>query len=73
MQYEEVRWYSDRLNREMRIKVYGHYGPAIIAFPCQDKQSDDFYNNGMIDVLSSFIETVRNNRLVFHKSTVKPR
>lgn len=59
MQYEEVCWYSDRLNREMRIKVYGHYGPAIIAFPCQDKQSDDFYNNGMIDVLSSFIESGR--------------
>ena len=59
MQYEEVYWYSDRLNREMRIKVYGHYGPSIIAFPCQDKQSDDFYNNGMIDVLSSFIESGR--------------
>ena len=56
MRYEEVSWYSDRLSRSMRIKVYGHYGTPIIAFPCQDKQSDDFFNNGMIDVLSSFIE-----------------
>lgn len=56
MKYEEVSWYSERLNREMHIKIYGHYGPAFIAFPCQNKQSDDFFNNGMIDALSSFIE-----------------
>ena len=55
MKYEEVSWYSDRLNREMRVKIYGHYGPAFIAFPCQDKQSDDFHNNGMIDALSSYL------------------
>ena len=55
MKYEELSWYSDRLNREMRIKIYGHYGPAFIAFPCQDKQSDDFSNNGMIDALSFYL------------------
>ena len=56
MKYEEVCWYSDRLHREMRIKIYGHYGPAFIAFPCQNKQSDDFYNNGMIDAIYTFLE-----------------
>ena len=56
MKYEETTWFSPRLQREMRIRIYGHYGMPIIAFPCQDKQSDDFSNNGMIDVLSSFIE-----------------
>lgn len=40
----------------MNIKIYGHYGPAFIAFPCQDKQSDDFANNGMIEALSNYIE-----------------
>ena len=59
MQYEEACWYSERLNRHMRIKIYGHYGPAFIAFPCQDKQSDDFYNNGMIDVLAPFLDSGR--------------
>ena len=59
MQYEEVSWYSSRVNREMRIKIYGHYGMPIICFPCQDKQSDDFYNNGMIDNLADFIEAGR--------------
>ena len=56
MKYEEVGWYSDRLGRYMKIRIYGHYGPAFIAFPCQDKQSDDFSNNGMIDALSWFLE-----------------
>ena len=56
MKYEEVSWYSERLGREMHIKIYGHYGPAFIAFPCQSKQSDDFYNNGMIDALSYYLE-----------------
>ena len=52
MKYEEVSWYSERLHREMHIKVYGL---AVIAFPCLSKQSDDFYNHGMIDVLAPFI------------------
>ena len=43
----------------MRIKVYGHYGVPIIVFPCQDKQSDDFYINGMIDTLTPFIDEGR--------------
>lgn len=56
MQYEEVSWFSSRVNRDMRVKVYGHYGVPIVCFPCQDKQSDDFANNGMIDTLSDYIE-----------------
>lgn len=56
MKYEEVCWYSDRVGRNMRVKIYGHYGPALIVFPCQDKQSDDFYNNGMIDRLSYYLD-----------------
>ena len=56
MKYEEVSWYSDRLNRYMTIRIYGHYGPAFIAFPCQDKSSDDFSNNGMINALSDLLE-----------------
>ena len=55
MKYEEVSWYSPRLNRNMTIKVYGHYGKAVIAFPCQDKDSSDFSNNGMIERLSYYL------------------
>ena len=59
MQYEEATWYSDRVNRNMTVRVYGHYGEAVIAFPCQDKGSDDFYLNGMIDALAPLIESGR--------------
>ena len=59
MKFEEITWFSDRLGRNMNIKIYGHYGMPVIAFPCQDKQSDDFSNNGMIDVLAPFIESGR--------------
>ena len=59
MQYEEFGWYSHRLNRWMNIKIYGHYGEAVIAFPCQDKDSSDFSNYGMIDALSGLIESGR--------------
>ena len=59
MKYEEYSWFSKQLNREMKIRIYGHYGKAVVAFPCQDKQSDDFANNGMIDVLAPFIESGR--------------
>lgn len=56
MKYEEVTWFSERVQRMMRIKIYGHYGPSIIVFPCQNKQSDDFANYGMIETLSPWLE-----------------
>ena len=59
MQYEQTTWYSSRLNRDMTVRVYGHYGYPVIAFPCQDKQSDDWANYGMIDALAPLIESGR--------------
>jgi len=56
MKFEEATWYSERLGRDMNIKVYGHYGHPFIGFPCQDGQSDDLEHNGMIDVLAPYIE-----------------
>jgi len=55
MQYEEVSWYSNRIKQHMRVKVYGHYGISILVFPSLYKQSDDFYNNGVIDALEDYI------------------
>ena len=59
MQYEEISWYSERLGKNMNIKIYGHYGQSVLAFPCQHMMSNDFYNNGMIDALSPLIESGR--------------
>ena len=59
MQFESITWYSDRLGRNVNIKVYGHYGQSVLAFPCQNGMSDDFANNGMIEALSFLIEEGR--------------
>ncbi len=59
MKYEETCWFSERLNRNMTIRIYGHYGIPLLAFPCLGKQSDDFSNHGMIDTLSNLIESGR--------------
>lgn len=59
MQIEEISWFSPHVNREMRIRIYGHYGVPIICFPCQEKDCYDFENNGMIANLSDFIESGR--------------
>jgi hypothetical protein len=33
MHRDHHRWYSHRLNRDMGVAVYGHYGMPILAFP----------------------------------------
>ena len=48
MRYYIHTHYSQCLQREMNIRVYGHYGKTLLVFPCQDGQSDDFDKNGMI-------------------------
>ena len=43
--------YSEHLQREMHVLVYGYTGVPIIVFPCQDSMCDNFENFGMIDVI----------------------
>jgi len=57
MQYEEVNWYSERIKRYMRVKVYGHYGVPILVFPSFNKNSDEFYLNGTLDALNELIDS----------------
>ena len=48
--------YSENLQREMHVLVYGYTGVPIIVFPCQDSMCDNFENFGMIDVLRDYID-----------------
>ena len=48
--------YSEHLQREMHVLVYGYTGVPIIVFPCQDSMCDNFENFGMIDVLQDYID-----------------
>lgn len=56
MYTEYFKWYSDALNREMEIKVYGHAGRPMLFIPCQDGRFFDFENFHMNDVLAPWID-----------------
>ena len=56
MRYYIHTHYSQCLERDMNIRVYGHYGRTFLVFPCQDGQSDDYDKNGMIEFFSPLIE-----------------
>ncbi len=55
MKLEHINHYSHHLNRDMNIRVYGHYGLPILAFPCQDGDCYN-YENGFIDNISDYID-----------------
>jgi esterase/lipase superfamily enzyme len=55
MHIEEHSWFSPRLNREMALKVYGHWGKPFIVFPCSQGRYFDYENMGMIDAIAGFI------------------
>lgn len=55
MKYEETTWFSTRLNRNMNIKIYGHYGVPVILFPSFNKDNTEFHDNGMIDAIADYI------------------
>ena len=53
------RWYSHRLNRDMGVDVYGHYGMPILAFPTSMGDEWEQEGQGMIRTLSPYIEQGR--------------
>ena len=57
MQVEEHRWHSDRLGRDMALKVYGHWGIPMIVFPCSRGRYFDYEGMGMIEAVSGFINS----------------
>ena len=56
MRRKVIDQYSYTLNRNMKVRIYGHYGDTFLFFPSQDHQSDDYENFGVISSLSDFIE-----------------
>ena len=56
MQVEEHFWYSPHLNRDMALKVYGHWGTPLLVFPCSLGRDYDYEGMGMIDAISEYIE-----------------
>jgi esterase/lipase superfamily enzyme len=56
MHTEHHQWWSPHLNRDMALKVYGHWGKPFVVFPCSRGRYFDYEGMGMIDAVSGFID-----------------
>ena len=56
MKKDVIRYFSDRLNRTMKIAIYGEGGIPVLAFPTQNGSCLDLEEHGMIDTLGKWIE-----------------
>jgi esterase/lipase superfamily enzyme len=59
MHIEEHHWYSQRLERDMAVKVYGHWGQPVIVFPCSRGRYFDYEGMGMVAAIAPFIDSGR--------------
>lgn len=59
MHQEQHGWHSSRLGREMRIRVYGHYGSPILAFPTSGGDEREYEGQGMIGAVAHHIDAGR--------------
>ncbi len=51
MNREYHRWYSERLQRDMELLIFGHSGRAVLMFPTRMARFYDYENWGIIDAL----------------------
>lgn len=59
MRRDYHHWHSSRLNREMGVVVYGHWGPPLIIFPTSGGDEWEFERQGVIHALSDIIDAGR--------------
>lgn len=59
MRREFARWYSPRLNKDMDIVVYGHYGIPLLMFPTAGADFLEYERFHMIDVIRPYIDAGR--------------
>ena len=51
------KWYTQYLNRDMEMLVFGHSGFPLVLFPSFGGRFFDCKDNGIISILSEFIES----------------
>ena len=56
MKREIGSWYSPRLEREMPIAVYGHYGFALLLVPTAAADFLEYERFGLVDTLQPFVD-----------------
>ena len=68
MHTEYFKSYSQRLGRDMEMKVYGHRGRPFLFIPCQDGRFFDFENFNMAQTCAPWIEN--GDMMVFSIDTI---
>lgn len=56
MHREYVKWYSERLQRDMEILLYGHAGLPMMVFPTSMGRFYEYEDRGMVHALSGAID-----------------
>jgi esterase/lipase superfamily enzyme len=56
MNIEYHKWWSDHLQQDMELKVYGHAGKPVMVFPCQGGRFYEWEDFKMIDAIHWFID-----------------
>ena len=56
MNREYLRWYSQRLHRDMELLVFGHAGAKVLMFPTRDGQFWEYERLGLVAALSDKLE-----------------
>jgi esterase/lipase superfamily enzyme len=55
MKVEYHRWWSPNLNQDMELKVYGHWGKAVVVFPSSNGRFYQYEDFGMVEACQPFI------------------
>ncbi|HEY2462268.1 MAG TPA: alpha/beta hydrolase-fold protein [Candidatus Acidoferrum sp.] len=56
MKCEYRRWYSSRLEMDLGVVVYGHWGSPLVGFPTSAGDEWELEGQGMIGALADFID-----------------
>ena len=59
MNTEYLTHYSQSLDKNMNMRVYGHGGAPFLAFPTQDGMCDQMADFGVVNLISDYIEDGR--------------
>ncbi|TKC08088.1 esterase [Pedobacter polaris] len=57
MKREYHKWFSNSLQRDMELLVFGHSGKAVLFFPTRMARFYDYENWGVVDALREQIES----------------
>ena len=53
------RWYSDRIQQEITVARWGHFGTPVLVFPTAGGDAEEIERNGVIGACGELIESGR--------------